>query len=118
MSTSVHDDLEIRCGAELQYDDGETVLNKHGNPERCDATIRYEEHGTFLSSVPADLRDRYEAAVLKLVCPACGEAHYRCPICTDADGAPGWFRGESTGEMLACHNCNAQEAARQQMGRR
>lgn len=108
----VHDDHEIRCGAKLMDDDGLPKLDENGNQKRCDTTIRYEDHGTYLQHVPSDLRDRYEAAALKLVCPACGEVHYRCPVCADSK-TPGYFRGETTNDLIACHNCNAQEAARQ-----
>lgn len=120
MSKSAHAGMEINCHAERTDEEGEPILNDHGNPELCDAVLNWNDHGRYVQHPRGEdrngtrLEDRFEQSALRFDCPDCGAVHWRCPVCSDEGGAPGWFRGESTGDMLACHNCNAKEAARQQ----
>jgi hypothetical protein len=93
-----HTDLEIRCYNET----GET--NEYGNPETCETTVTYEDDYSGMVS-----KRGYEGRILRLRCPECNMAHDVCPVCHGG----GWFRGESTGEMLACHVCNQAEYAAQ-----
>lgn len=116
---SAHAGKTVRCSGELTDDDGEPILNDHGNPEICDTTLTFVDHGRFVSSPQAkEPRERYEAAALRFDCPECGKTHWVCPICSDEDdnAPPGWFRGESTGEQMPCHNCNQREVAAQRRG--
>lgn len=55
-------------------------------------------------------------------CSECGEG-LPCPVCqagaydeeNDNDTCPpGYFRGESTGDCIACHFCNHREVVRKQ----
>lgn len=93
--------------------------NEHGNQKVCDTELSEEEHGQFLKHPRGEdrfgnrLEDRFQMGCIRLTCPDCGTVHHVCNMCFDADGANGWYRGESTGEMLACDNCNHREAARQ-----
>lgn len=111
MSQSAHAGKRVRCVAET----GDT--NEHGNPVLCETTLTFEEHGRFVRSDPRP--DGFEAAALRFDCPECGAERWLCPVCSEQDenSPPGWFRGESTGDLIACHNCNAAEAARQDRGR-
>jgi hypothetical protein len=112
-SGSAHDGKTVRCYA----------MDDDGN--RCDSLVSFEEHGRYVSSLSGTdshgtpLRDRFESGALRFQCPECGEVHYRCPVCTDPDdrSPPGWFVGDSSGEQLACHNCNDRAATRQRRGR-
>lgn len=103
---SEHDDKILRCTAET--DDASV----------CDTEIEYSEHGTYQEPLAGTdrrgtpLRDRFERSALRFKCPDCGAVHHACPVCY-GDGTPGWFRGATSGEMIACHNCNSGEAARQ-----
>lgn len=93
--------------------------NEHGNPKLCEAELNEEDHGQFIRSPRGEdrhgtrLEDRFEMGCIRLTCPECGTVHHVCNMCHDEDGGPGWYRGESTGDLLACDNCNAREAARQ-----
>ena len=118
---SAHVGKTVRC-----YH-GDTPTDLEADLEDTDADpieLTFEEHGRFLSSVHGtddrgtSLRERFEAAALRFDCPECGRRYFMCPTCSDPDehSSPGWFRGESTGDMIACHNCNAAEAARQRRG--
>jgi hypothetical protein len=112
MSESAHAGKSIRCAGET----GET--NDHGNPVSCGRTLTFGDDGGFVRVDPRP--DGFEAGALRFDCPDCGSTHWLCPVCSDQDGEnspPGWFRGDSTRELIACHNCNAAEAARQQRGR-
>jgi len=123
-SDSVHADLELRCGAKLTDDDGEQILNDHGYPAVCDTTMNGADHATFVRSPGGTdrhgtpLRERFTRDALKFRCPDCGAVKWACPVCSGEDGGPGWFVGESSGDRLACHNCNEREAARQRRGGR
>lgn len=108
------DDYERSCGAELEgtvekevtYQNGETRTQEMSN--RCDNTLTFDEHYAGLRHM-----DGYEGRVHVLRCDECRAERVVCPVCTTAEGGPGWYRGESTGKMLACDCCNAKEAARQ-----
>lgn len=112
---SEHNGKTVRCYHDTDDDSVDT---------REPTTLSFEEHGRFMRHLSGKdrfdtpLRERFESAALRFDCPTCGQQHYLCPICSDEDGTgpPGWFRGESSGEMIACHNCNAAEAARQERG--
>lgn len=77
------------------------------NDGECDAELSADDY------VGMRHMDGFEGKVHAFRCPECYETRAVCPVCTGEDGAPGWFRGESTGDMLACHVCNAREAAAQ-----
>jgi len=117
-----HADYETRCttvvGTQMQEQqtapDGE--VREVETNEHCGTTLTYADHYVGMAGTTTARQEGYEQDALKFRCPDCGELEYRCPICSDS-GQPGWFRGESTGDMLACHNCNAAEAQRQQRGR-
>lgn len=126
-----HSGKRMRCGGELLDENDEPITRGQQLPENhpdapgtqevtqcCDTELNYDEHGRFASSVPGRVRDRFEASALRFDCPDCGNVTWMCPICSDQDdnAPPGWFYGESTGEQIACHNCNATEAAMQQQG--
>lgn len=52
-----------------------------------------------------------------LPCPVCQADEYPDNV-VESDTCPaGWFRGESTGDCLACHFCNIEEAQRQKRSR-
>jgi len=118
---SVHADLTIHCRAELTDDDGEPIENDHGNQEVCDTELLYRDHGRYVTHPRgedrrgAQLTDRFTQSALKFSCPDCGAATWVCPVCSeDGDNTPpGWFRGDSTGDQLPCHNCNMEEVQRQ-----
>jgi len=106
-------------------DGTETVEQKHRDPvtgkvstrtvtesKRCGAELTMAEHYEGMGHVSG-----FEGRVHVLRCPDCGKTHGVCPVCTGEDSAPGWYRGESTGEMLACHVCNQREYARQRRER-
>jgi len=112
-------DYERPCGAQLDEKMTKTIEpgdhpNAPDEPQEvetfkhCQETLTFAEHYQGMRHV-----EGYGAKVHALRCPTCGEVHGVCPVCTDEEGAPGWYRGESTGEMLACHVCNQQEYARQ-----
>jgi hypothetical protein len=71
---------------------------------RCGTTVTYEDDYKGMVR-----QEGWEGKGLRLRCPDCGTNHTVCPICHGG----GWYRGESTGNMLACHCCNPSEAARQ-----
>lgn len=85
-------DYKRHCGAET------------GDDEWCDAELTFSENYAGMRHMP-----NYEGKVHALKCPKCGELQGVCPLCTGEDGGPGWYRGESTGDMLACHVCNHRE---------
>lgn len=129
--TDAHSGKTVRCGGELTDEEGEPLVREQELPDnhpdapgthevvqRCDTILEYDEHGRYVSSPPASVRDRFESSALRFDCPDCGNTTWVCPVCSDEDdnSPPGWFRGESTGEQIACHNCNAKEAARQSRG--
>lgn len=114
---SPHAGKTVRCGTALD-DDGDPApddANPGKFPSVCDTELTFEEHGRYVSSLPGSVRDRFQQSALRFDCPECGGVTWVCPVCSDEDDntPPGWFRGDSTGDQLACHNCNAQEAARQ-----
>ena len=127
MSDSAHAGKAVRCSSVLTDDDGEPITEEHDvqDPnapdgatveveQRCDTELNFTDHGRFVSSPRGEARDRFEAAALKFTCPECGGVTYMCPICSEPpdsdDNSPaGWFRGESTGEQIPCHNCNQRE---------
>lgn len=119
---SPHADLMIRCGARLTDDDGEPVLNEHGNQTICDTEMVGSQHAEFVKNPHGedrhgnDLQKRFVQDALKFTCPDCGAVTYTCPACADSQ-SPGWFRGESTGDMIPCHNCNQDEVRRQRRQR-
>lgn len=121
-SDSVHADSTLTCHGTLTDEDGEPITNENGNPKTCNTQLNGEDHATFVSNprgednYGVDLRDRFTRDGVRWDCPNCGKTHWTCPVCYDEDGANGWFRGESTGELIACHNCNEKEAARQSRG--
>jgi len=108
---------------------GKAVVCRHPDDDSIDNTteLTFEEHGRFVSSPRGEdrhgtpVRSRFESSALRFNCPDCGVVRWVCPVCSDhldpddtgAHNAAGWFYGESTGDALACHNCNAKEAARQ-----
>lgn len=119
---SEHADSTLRCHADLTDDDGEPIENEHGYPKQCGTEMTGSQHATFVRSPRGEdshgqrLEERFTASALRWDCPSCGATLWTCPICFDTSGPPGWFRGESSNQQLACHNCNAKEAARQQRG--
>jgi len=118
---SVHAELQIRCGARLTDDDGEPIENDHGNQEVCSAELTGTEHARFVQSPRGEdrhgtrLQERFTQSALKFTCSDCGAATWVCPVCSeDGDNTPpGYFRGDSTGDQLPCHNCNMEEVQRQ-----
>lgn len=91
--------------------DGKTVTcYGHDHDEHDRRILTFEEHGRFIRSAPGDTG--FEASGLRFKCPECGRVQWWCPVCSDSS-PPGWFRGESTGKMLPCHNCNQSEVAAQ-----
>jgi len=88
-----HQDLTIRCGAELDE------TNEWGNPERCDAEVSYAEDYKGLVG-----RREWSGEGLRLRCSECGKNHTICPMCHGG----GWYRGETSNKMLACHVCNTE----------
>ena len=121
-SDSTHADSTLRCHGDVTDDDGEPIMNDHGHPQTCGTELTGEDHATFVRSPRGEdshgqrLEDRFQQDALRWDCPDCGATLWTCPVCYDDRGGPGWFVGDSTGDMLACHNCNAQEAARQSRG--
>lgn len=107
--TDAHAGKSVNCYGPLDDDD-----DNHDQ-----RTLTYEENGRFVRSPPSDAG--VESSALRFDCPECDRVVWVCPVCSehlkdDADNphhAPGWFYGDSTGEAIACHNCNAAEAARQ-----
>ena len=97
-----HKDLSVRC----HNPTGEE--NEWGNQERCGTDVTYEDHFKGLVR-----RQGWEGQALRLRCPDCGKNHTVCPVCHGG----GWFRGESTGQMMACHVCNTREYQREQQAR-
>ena len=97
-TNDVHSDLVVQCYEPT----GEE--NEWGNEKLCETTVTYEDD--YVGMVP---HNSMEGKALRLRCPECGKNHDVCPVCEGG----GWYRGESTGKQLACHNCNAGEAARQ-----
>lgn len=112
-----------RCGAETgetrtvereipvgRDDDGghRTEVREIEQAVRCDGRIGREHYAGMRHA------EDYEGKVHAFKCPECGTIRHVCPVCTGAPGGPGYFRGESTGAMLACHVCNPREYARQQ----
>lgn len=118
-----HAGITVRCPGEVgepeeteqEFSDGTTRTVKQ--VPRCQTKLTWEEHGQFVRTPPGEVRDRFEQSALKFTCPDCGHVTWKCPVCSDPDEntPPGWFRGEDTGEQLPCHNCNAEEVARQRM---
>jgi len=112
--TDAHEGKTVRCGGELATDEGDR--------SHCDKKLTFEEHGQFVSS--GYPRDRFEGAGLRWDCPDCGNVLWTCPICTDDDdrSPAGWIDSENERgefEQIPCHNCNAEEVARQRrQGRR
>lgn len=99
--TDVHEHIEFTCRGE---DDAPP----------CGGTVSYPEHYLTIRR-PSHPDYQHMEKALVFECPRCKKKHYRCPVCTDEDNTPaGWFRGESTGKQLACHNCNEREYIRQQ----
>jgi len=113
---SAHETKSVTCHADL------------GDGDVCDAELTFEDHATFVQSPRGedrhgnDVRDRFESSAIRFDCPDCGASKWVCPVCTDhlledppdhATATPGWFVGESTGDRIACHNCNQAESARQ-----
>jgi hypothetical protein len=110
---------------------GKTVVCSHDDsPDIDDLTeLTYEDNGRFVSTprgedhYGTDLRHRFESSALRFDCPDCDRTFWVCPVCSEPDDSDdnspaGWFVGESTGDQIACHNCNQAEAARQMgMGR-
>lgn len=106
-SNDPHAGLEVRCGGELTDDDGEPITNEYGNQMRCDRTLEWADHGTYTKHPPRD--SGFEAGALRFECPDCGNVTFVCNICSNDDAAPGWFRTDSDGAPMPCHNCNQQE---------
>lgn len=113
---------------------GKQLTCRHPDDDSIDdlTTLDFDRHGRYVQSPRGEdrhgtaLRDRFEQSALRFDCPDCGATRWVCPVCSDhlkddadrnAHRAAGWFYGESTGDALACHNCNAAEAARQTGGR-
>jgi hypothetical protein len=110
--------------------DGKVTTCHHPNDDDLDepTEVNFADHGSYVRSPHGkdrhgtDLRDRFDQSALRFDCPTCGVTTWVCPVCSDhldpsvedAHHAPGWFYGDSTGDALACHNCNSQEAARQE----
>ena len=128
---SVHADLHLSCGAKLRDDDGDVLTRTtdlpdnhpdapgtHEQPHFCGTQMVGRDHATFVQTPRGKdrhgnlLRDRFQQDALRFTCPDCGADSWVCPVCS-GDGAPGWFRGDSTGDLLPCHNCNMEEVQRQ-----
>jgi len=109
---------------------GKTVRCFHDDADDVDAeprTLTFEEHGKYEQHLSGEdhhgtaLRERFEAAALRFRCPDCGRDWHTCPVCSEPDDTDdntpaGWFRGDSTGDQIPCHNCNQQEVAAQRRG--
>jgi hypothetical protein len=120
-----HAGLSFRCGGILTDDDGEELTEevptdaRHPDhpgsrrivekPVRCETTLKYPDHYQRQVKGREAREAGYQNAAMRFVCPDCGNVAYRCPICSDGEGPSGWFRGESTGEQIPCHNCNQHE---------
>jgi len=118
-NSSPHSDLEFDCPATLDQTEEVMMIDRESGekrpveqPKRCRATITYDDHYVGMSSHTEARKQGYEGKALKFRCPDCGEITLLCPVCADSN-TPGWYRGESTGEMLACHNCNHEEYVQQ-----
>lgn len=132
--SSPHAGLEVRCSGVITDDEGNPVTKEVDIPDpempaaaskhvhqHCDTVLSFEEHGRFVKNPRGEgqhgkaLHERFEAAALAFDCPECGVTTYRCPVCSDSDEQTpaGWFRGESTGEQIACPNCNHEEVVRE-----
>jgi hypothetical protein len=94
-----HIGLEVRCDKET----GEE--NEWGNPELCDNILTYEDDFSGLVR-----KQGWEGRALRLVCDECGNSTLVCQVCHGG----GWYKGESTGKLLACHVCNTREYWQQQ----
>ena len=90
-----------------------------GNQKVCQTELSEEEHGHFMKNPRGEdrwgnrLEDRFQMGCIRLTCPNCGTVHHVCNMCHDAAFPNGYYRGESTGDRLACDNCNQREAQRQ-----
>lgn len=105
---STHNGKTVTCHGPLD-DDAETHEG---------VTLTFEDHGRFVRSPPRS--EGFESSALRFDCPECGRTVWVCPVCSDhlKDGAdayraPGYFRGETSGEVIPCHNCNQSEVAAQ-----
>lgn len=84
----------------------------------CDTKLNGNE-GEFINNPRGKDRDgnkleeRFEMGCIRLTCPECKTVHYICNMC----GGDGWYRGDSTGNRIACDNCNLMESERQRRGR-
>jgi len=114
---SAHNGKTVRCF----HDDRDDLDVDIDDTDADPAVLTFEDHGRYVQHPSGtddrgtDLRDRFQQSALRFDCPDCGRTFWMCPVCSDPDdtSAPGWFRGESTRELIACHSCNATEAARQ-----
>lgn len=116
---TAHTGKTVRC-----FHDADSVEADIDDVDDDPTELTFEEHGRYVQHLSGaddrgtDLRDRFQQSALRFDCPDCGRTHYVCPVCSEPDDSddnspPGWFRGDSTGDQIACHNCNAKEAARQ-----
>lgn len=103
----------IRCATELDHTVEQTIQDRDGTdrlverPARCDTELTFADH-----YVGKRRLDGYTEPVPAVECPECGEAWGVCPVCTDEDGGPGYFLGESSGDVIPCHVCNQAEIDR------
>lgn len=101
---SVHSDLTVHCGNEL--DDG----------EHCNRTVDADSRGRYINHPRGEdrhgnrLEDRFEQSALRLTCPDCGANTWVCPMCADDTAGPGYFG--AGGEAQPCPNCNQAEVQR------
>lgn len=100
------------CNAQLDEE------NEYGNPKICETKLDEEQHGRFVKNLAGKdrfgnrLSNRFQMGCIRLDCPNCGTVHHVCNVC-HGSGPAGYYQGESSGKMLACDNCNSEEATRQ-----
>jgi len=117
---SAHNGKTVRCF----HDDRDDLDVDIDDTDADPTSLTFEEHGRYVQHLSGaddrgnDLRDRFQQSALRFDCPNCGRRHFMCPLCSEPDDSDdnspvGWFRGDTTGEQIACHNCNQREVARQ-----
>lgn len=122
MEDNPHEDIEFRCPGRLDETEEVQVIRKmekvtEERQKLCDTLLTYDDNYVTMTRGSAARREGFSDSALVFDCHECGHRTLICPVCGDSD-TPGYFRGETTGELIACHNCNMEEAIRQTRGAR